>query len=238
VKIAAKKKKAFGLIDLSNNVLIPFEYEHLSQISFRSIYKAKTKAGYMLINDENEVINSGPFDQVGDFNKRIALTFKGDSMRIINEACQLISEAKPMHYHEGFRTFESLKLALINSLNSKHDELLLDFAQQITPSKHMLFLFSKISHTYAYVEYLSPKTICERYLEVLLEVKRRWNETDYDQNKLVKIEDYSTFEGLVFTNQRTEETTYGMRELEWLLRDAIRLDGFWVSTFFMKSSFK
>ncbi|MFT5818865.1 MAG: hypothetical protein ACI8ZM_000086 [Crocinitomix sp.] len=238
VTIVAKTKNNYGLIDLANKILIPFEYDCLSRISLGDIYKAKTKAGYALINSKNEIINAGPFDQVGDFDKGVALTFKDDEMRQINESCQLISEAKPMRYHEGFRSFEALKLALINSLNSKDEELLLDFAQKITPSKHILFLFSKITHTYAYVEYLSPSTLSKRYYEVLLEAKKRWSETEYDQNKLIAIEDYTVFEGRVFTNQRTEETTFGMRELEWILRDAVRMDGFWVSTFFLKHSFK
>jgi hypothetical protein len=238
VSIIAKKKNAFGLIDLTNKTLIPFEYEALAKISLNDIYKAKTKKGYGLISSKNEVLNAGLFDQVGDFDNGTALTFKGDSMRQMNENCQLISEAKAMSYHEGFRTFQTLKLALIKSLNSKDDELLLEFAKKITPSKHILFLFSKITHTYAYVEYLSPKTISKRYYEVLLEVKRRWNVTKYDKNKLIAIEDYTVFEGRVYTNQRTEKTTFGMRELEWILRDAVRMDGFWVSTFFLKSSFK
>ena len=238
VKIVAKLKKNYGLIDLKENILVPFEYNCLAKISFSGLYKAKKKSGYSIINSKNEVILEGPLCQVGDFDNGIALIFKEDKMRVINENCQIIAEAKPMTYHKGFRSFQALKNDLVNCLNSKEDADLMDFAIKISPSEHILFLFSKLTRTYAYLEYLSPSTISKRYYEVLLQIKRQWNKSNYDHNKLIGVEDYTIFEGRVFTNQRTEEPTFGMRELEWILRDAVRMDGFWISTFFLKHRFK
>ncbi len=237
VNVVAKKNNKYGLIDLENTVMIPFQYNDLVKISFEPIYKAKTNSFYIVVNSNNQRVFEGKFDQVGVFENAQVLTFKNGKMRAINKAGNYQTDAKPMTYHQGYRTFKALKNALVNGLNSKHDSALLDFANKITPSKHLLYLFSKISHRNAYVEYLSPKKISKRYYEVLLKIKSKWSAGSYSKNKLTNVDDYTTFDGRVYSNYRNEEITYGMRELNWILNDAVRLDGFWMSTFFLKHSF-
>lgn len=237
VNVVAKKNNKYGLIDLENTIMIPFQYNDLVKISFDDIYKAKTNASYIVINSNNQHIFEGKFDQIGVFENAQVLTFKSGKMRVINKAGNYQTDAKPMTYHQGYRTFKALKNALVNGLNSKNNAALLNFANKITPSKHLLYLFSKISHRNAYVEYLSPKKISKRYYEILLKIKSKWNAGPYSKSKLTNVDDYTTFDGRVYSNYRNEEETYGMRELNWILKDAVRLDGFWMSTFFLKHSF-
>ncbi|NOQ74595.1 MAG: hypothetical protein GQ574_21465 [Crocinitomix sp.] len=237
VNIVAKKNGKYGLIDLENNTMIPFKYHHLAKISFDDIYKAKTKTTYRVINSNNEKIFETEFDNIGIFEKETALTFKAGKMRVINQSGTYITDAKPMTYHQGYRTFEALKIDLINALNSKSNAQLSDFAHKITPSKHMLYLYSKSSHTKAYLEYSSPKKIGKRYYEVLLEIKGAWNSGSFDHKKLTKVEDYTYFSGKFYSNSLKIYEDYGSRELGWILSDAVRLDGFWVSTFFLKHRF-
>lgn len=234
LNIVAQKKGKYGLINLENKTVLPFQYSDLARISFEGLYKAKTKGGYKIINSQNELIHKGPFDNVGNLDNKRILTFKAGQMRMVNEAGQYISEDKPMTYHEGYKTFDALKKTLILCLNNADDELLFSFAQRITPSKHLLYLFSKTSHTKAYLEYSSPKKITKRYYQVLLEIKRVWNSGRYDQSKLTDVEEYTSYDGQFYSNKLKKHQTYGNQELEWILGDAVRLDGFWVSTFFLK----
>ncbi|MDV7397543.1 WG repeat-containing protein, partial [Arthrospira platensis SPKY1] len=65
--VVAQKGKYFGVLNLKNEVIIPFEYTELKRISETGIFKAKTKSHYTLINHKNELLNPGPFDEVANF---------------------------------------------------------------------------------------------------------------------------------------------------------------------------
>ena len=253
VVVATGKK--YGTVNLKNEVVIPFQYSFLQRISYSGVFKAKTGKQYQIIDKDGKLISKNTFDEVANFervdnnysedNILQGLTFFNGKMRVMDSKGNFITDEKPMQPHIGYETFDELKFALIEALDSKDDTLLKEFVDKIAPSEHILYylkqnLFDK-STLYVNIDYIK-----EKYLRDLLTFKNsEWNAdtslgySGYNRSSL-NVVDYTRYSeryGIV-TNTRTSDHAYGdTRFMEKLLRDAIKINGYWISTYFMTRGF-
>jgi hypothetical protein len=248
--VIVKKEKKFGTVSLKNQVQIPFVYDDLQRISENGLFKAKKGKEYQIINSKNEVINKGPFDQVANFEQQDgrgtalkALTFYNNKMKVVNEKGKFLSTEIAMTPHEGYVTFDDLKQALIKALDSPDETLLKDFANKIAPSDHLLYFFKENLFNKTSLEFTDIKYIKEKYYNDLLEFKNsRWNNKSgfgYNHSSLTDFADYTWEKEGYVTNVRTRDHAFGdTRFMEKVLRNAIKVNGFWISTYFMTRSFE
>jgi hypothetical protein len=247
--------KKYGTVNLKNEVVIPFQYSFLQRISHTGLFKAKTGKQYQIIDKDGKPICKNTFDEVANFEQMDnkysedytlqALTFYNGKMRVINSEGNFITDEKPVQPHKGYETFDELKFALIKALESKEDTLLAEFVNKIAPSEHLLY-YLKQSVFDKSTLYLDVNHIKEKYLSDLLMFKRQeWNADTrfgykgYNRTSLhvVDYTRYSERDGVI-TNIRISNHDYGdSRFMEELLRDAIKINGYWISTYFMKRGF-
>lgn len=251
--VVVKKGKKFGTVNFNNEIQIPFQYNDLERISANGLYKAKKDKKYQIINTKGEAISKNVFDEVANFEQLYhtgygttdsyqALTFSRGKMRVINEKGEFVSEEIPMVAHEGYTTFDELKFALIETLDSPENALLKQFSEKIAPSKHILFYLKKNIFDSNYLEYNNIDFIKEIYFNNLLEFKlQRWNTTMgnvYNRHSLINVKDYTIPERDLVTNYRFTDQAFGDgRFLEKVLRNAVKLNGFWISSYFMNRRF-
>jgi len=252
--VAAKGNK-YGTVNLKNQTLIPFLYTQLQRISGSGLYKAKAAGYYQVINSKNEIINKGPFDEVANFEsgrepayqnepKYKALTFYKGKMRVIDDQGKFITSEVVMEPHNGYKTFDELKWALIKALDSKDNALLKDFAEKIAPSEHILFYLKSNAFNKRSLENTNIKAIKEKYYNDLLGFKlSRWNKDSgfaYNKASLTEVRDYTHYDEQGFvTNARRDDPVFGDTYLmEKLLRDAFKINGYWISSYFMKHNFE
>lgn len=248
--VVVAKGKKIGTVNLKNQVQIPFVYDDLQRISENGLFKAKKGKEYQIINSKNEVVSKGPFDEVANFEQNNgrgtalqALTFHDNKMKVINEKGKFLSTEVAMTPHQGYTTFDELKEALITALDSPDDTLLKDFSNKIAPSDHLLYflkdnLFNKKSLAITDVKYIK-----EKYYNDLLEFKRsRWKNKSnfsYNHSSLTDVADYTLEKEDYVTNARTRDHAFGdTRFMEKVLRNAVKVNGFWISTYFMTRSFE
>lgn len=254
-QVVAAKGNKYGTVNLKDEVVIPFQYAFLKRISYNGLFKAKTGSKYQIINKKGESICKHSFDEVAFFERVDkeydenyifqTLTFSNGKMRVIDSKGNFVTNEKPMQVHSGFETFDELKLALIQALDSKEDVLMKDFVDKIAPSEHILYylkqnLFNK-NTLYVDINYVK-----EKYLRDLLSFKRnQWNADTslgywvYNRSAL-NVVDYTIYsEGYgIVTNSRTSDHAYGdTRFMEKLLRNAVKVNGYWISTYFMTRGF-
>ncbi len=244
------KGKKFGTVNLKNQEQIPFIYDDLQRISENGLFKAKKGKEYQIINSKNEVVNKGPFDQVANFEQvdrrtRVsqALTFYNNKMKVINDKGKFLSSEVVMAPHNGYTTFDELKAGLIKALDSPDDTLLKDFANKIAPSDHLLYFLKDNLFNKKSLEFTNVKYIQEKYYSDLLEFKRtRWNEKSgfgYNHSSLTDVVDFTMERDGCVTNVRTRDHAFGdTRFMEKVLRNAIKVNGFWISTYFMTRGFE
>lgn len=254
-QVVVAKGKKYGTVNLKDEVVIPFKYSFLQRISYSGLFKAKTGKQYQIINKEGKLINNQTFDEVSNFESvekedsedytLQGLTFVNGKMRVIDSNGNFISTEQTMQPHNGYETFDELKYALIEALDSKNQNLLKEFVNKIAPSEHLLYylkenLFNK-SQLSVNIDYIK-----EKYLQDLLKFKySEWNaDTSYGYHgynrSSLNVVDYTRrSEGYgIVTNTRTSDHAYGdTRFMEKLLRDAIKINGYWISTYFMKRGF-
>jgi len=253
-RIVVAKGTKMGTVNLKNETKIPFEYTHLQRLSgWQELYKAKKGAKYQIIDKNGKTITPSFFDEVANFEytdspngNRIsqALTFSNGKMRVIDSKGNFITSEVPMLPHKGYTTFDELKFALVKALDSKDDVLLKEFVTKIAPSEHILYylkqnIFDKSSL------YPNPAFIQEKYLTDLKKFKyqewhadKRYGYNGYNHKSLTDINDYTIYDNGMVTNKRTEDWAYGdTRFMEKLLRNAIKINGYWISTYFMKRGF-
>lgn len=240
--IPAKKGKKYGLIDFTNKVLVPFTYDYLQRVcTTEPLFKAMLNKKYRLMDSSGKILTSATFDDMANFENGEALTFNQGTMKLISTKGQFMGEPQTMTMHQGYQTFEDLKQALIAALDSPDDTLLMDFCLKIAPSKHILYhlknnIFDNSSMAYGPTQ----EQIAKQYYRELYRFKKRdWNSEYYRKSSLTQTNDYTIFdgEGLV-TNKRTTDWAFGdTRFMEKLLRNAIKINGYWISTYFMKRYF-
>ncbi len=246
VFFVVSKGKKYGTVDLNNKTVIPFQYTDLKRVSFTGIYKAKNGKHYKIINDQNKVLNEGPFDEVAKFEntehgyyketKLNALTFYNGKMKVIDSDGNFVSGETPMKPHNGFTSFEELKKNFVEVMNSKEDESLRDFATKIAPSEHILYFLKNNVFNEQPLHYLDIDHIIETYYQELLKFKYQdWNSSydPYKRESWTKVNDFTVYERGFITNQRTEELGYSSRILERLFRNSYKINGFWISSYFM-----
>jgi hypothetical protein len=238
-RIVAVKNKKFGVINLKNQVIVPFEYKEVAKISYYNIFKARKKDTYVLLNDANKVLNAGPFDQIAQFEDDKALTFYKGQMRVVNKAGAFTSQAVTMQRHDGYATFDDLKFALVKAMDSKDNALLQEFAGKVAPSEHILYYVTQNMFNKKPLSSTDPDYIKQRYFKDLLEFKQsEWGGKYYKRESLTLVPDYTMYRQGYITVERSEDWAYGNGFMERLLRNAIKINGYWISTYFMTRQFE
>lgn len=252
--IVLAKGKKYGTVDLKNEVQIPFQYSDLQRIANIALYKAKKGTGqYQIINSKNEAISKDWFDEVANFERKDsyeygeninyqALTFRNGKMRAIDEKGNYFTSETTMNPHIGYKTFDELKFALIDALDSQDNVLLKDFVDKIAPSEHILYYLKRNMFSNEPMNYIDISHIKERYYNDLMEFKYRyWNENSgygYNRTSLTKVTDYTLYREGYITNARSTDPAFGnIKYMETFLRNAVKINGFWISSYFMKGRF-
>ena len=242
MQLVAVKNKKFGVINFMNQVLVPFEYDEVAKLtSDDALYKAKKKGQYRLINGAGKVLNSGPFDEIASFEGDEALAFYKGKMRIINSLGAFISEPVEMLPHKGFATFDDMKWALVKALNATDDAVLRDFAVKALPSDHIFYFMKENILSKKPLETLETNT--EFFIDRLYEELRQfkisdWNSPDYDKRALTDVPDFTLEREGYITNVRNDEWNYGNgRFMQRVLRNAVKINGYWISTYFLQTRF-
>lgn len=252
-QIVVAKGKKYGSVNLNNQVKIPFQYDDLELISNNGLYKAKTGNYYQIINSKNGTIIKAQFDEVANFEQvggfeygdvptYQALTFSKGKMRVINDKGEFISTETLMLPHKGYTTFDELKYTLIKALDAKDDILLKEFAIKIAPSEHILYYLKENQFDDKPLHYINIEQVQEKYFNDLRTFKYSyWNQSSGYGHKriaLTNVTDYTVYRKGFVTNERNTDQAFGdTRFLEKLLRNAIKINGYWISSYFMKRSF-
>ena len=255
-EIVVAKGKKYGTVNLKNQIRIPFQYDELQRISYSELYKAKTGGKYRIIGANHQFISKDTFDEVANFEPKYensyddrptfqALTFNNGKMRVIDEKGNYHTLPVEMKPHQGFRTFEELKTALIVALDNEDDAALMDFVEKIAPSEHLLYylkenVFDESSLSYYHPQMLSE--IKEKYYNTLLKFKHQaWNQKSgwgYNRSSLTDVTDYTLYQRGIVTNGRNTDHAFGdTKYLEKVLRNALKINGYWISTYFMMRGF-
>jgi hypothetical protein len=251
--VTAIKGKRFGTVNMQNQVQIPFQYTGLKRIAKTGLYKAKAGNYYQIIDAKNTVLNKGPFDAVTNFEQQTAtgagrpatyqaLTFFNGKMRVVDSKGKFVTDEISMTPHTGYQTFDELKFALVKALDDTKDEALRDFANKVAPSDHLLYYLKYNIFDERPLRYADVTAIKEKYYQDLLAFKQRyWNDAEYVnriRESLAGVTDYTLYRKNYVTNvRRTDHAFGGNRLMEQLLRDAVKVNGYWISSYFMQRNF-
>ncbi len=248
IRVVVGKNGKMGTVDLKNQVVIPLVYADLQRISFDGLYKAKTSKYYQLINGNNKVLNAGPFEELANFEDkgdrqlgvggRQALSFYQGKMRPVDQNGKFLAAEIAMAPHQGYRTFDELKTGLIAALDSKDEKTLVQFVAKIAPSEHILYFLKYNDFNRQPLGRLDVTSLRETYLQALLNFKaQEWDNGRYDRVRLTGVTDFTEHKERYVGNSRREDHAFGDRFLEMLLRNAMKVNGYWISTYFMHRNF-
>ncbi|HUH34458.1 MAG TPA: WG repeat-containing protein [Moheibacter sp.] len=250
--IVVSKNNKFGAVNLQNEIKIPFQYADLQRISSSGLFKAKNGNKFNIINSKNQKINNETFDEVANFEliynyrhdgnpNNHALTFNHGKMRIIDSDGKFVSSEVEMKPHNGFKSFEELKTALIFALNSNNDDLLKNFVDKVAPSEHILHYLKTNIFDDKPLSYVDLPYIKEKYFNELKKFQfNYWNDGigfGWDRSVFVDESDYTLYRNGAISNGRNRNWDFGDRFLERLLRNSIKVNGNWISTYFMIRNF-
>jgi len=253
-QVVVAKGNKYGAVNLKNEIQIPFQYTELERIADIELYKANKKGRYQIINAKNQPINNDLYDEVANFEQKggfeygykpsyQALTFRNGKMRVIDEKGNYHSTEITMQPHNGYRSFDELKLELIKALDNNNDVLLKEFVDKIAPSDHILY-YLKINmfNNNNTLDYVDISYIKEKYYNDLLQFKHNyWGKNSglgYERTSLTEVTDYTLYSDGFITNKRNTDHAFGnVKYLEKILRNAVKINGFWISSYFMKQSF-
>lgn len=242
----AKKNGKYGIITSRNEIKTPFKYNDIQKISTLNLFKIKTKDECYLADENGTFLQEKGFDNIANFefnpetNSQEAFAFKNGKMQIIQQNGELSNNLIPMEMHVGYKTFDELKLALIHAFNAKDDAEVIAFSKKIAPSKHLLRYLNQNIFNKENMHFGDDLNyITERYAEILLKFKyTSWNSEFYNKKSLTDVTDYTLYRDGIVTNRRAADWAYGdTKYMEKILRNAIKINGFWISTFFMTKSF-
>lgn len=254
--IVVSKRKKFGVVNFKNEVKVPFIYDDVQRVSETGIFKAKKGKYYQIINENNEVLNPGPFDDVANFERlqtdyrynqtprhyEQALTFLNGKMRIINEKGAFLTEEVAMDMHQGYKSFNELKTALVRALDSKEDDLLKEFAGKISPSAHLIHLVKETELNRNGLEYMNIEDIQERYFNELLAFKRYYWDSDKApqlRQAIVDVTGFANYEkGFLMTNRYEYHNFGDERPIGDMLKNSVKINGFWISAYFLHGRFQ
>ncbi|PZX38110.1 WG repeat protein [Nonlabens dokdonensis] len=251
--IVVRKGKKYGAVNLKNEVVIPFQYDYLKRLSYHKLFKAQKNEAYEIIGVNNEPIVKEKFDEIANFEimetsyysdktTYRALTFKDGKMRVITNDGKFISNPVTMELHHGYTTFNELKETLVKALNSPENVLLKEFVDKIAPSQHILFYLKKNIFNDQSLSFTNIDYIKEKYLKELLRFKYSYwkpeNGNGYNKSSLNKVNDYTIYNSNIVTNKRYIDHAFGnTKYMEKFLRNSIKVNGYWISTYFMKRGF-
>ena len=234
----AQRKGKFGILNLENETLTPFEYTNIERLDYSQIYKAQDKKGYAIIDQNNSVIHPGPFDEVTQFEKKTALVFKDGNMQRLSIDGQLTSTPTPMQPHKGFKTFEEMKTAFVKAMDSEDDQLLEDFAKMISPSPSLLTFIDQNYLSRKPLSHVDIDRVRKQYISKLLTFKYNdWND-EFKHIHFTQVQDFSKYKKGLITNFRGSDHAFGdTRILEKIMRNSYRVNGYWISSYFMHYRF-
>lgn len=236
IPVALKGK--YGVINMKNEIVVPFEYEEVKRISRDGFFKAKREGKYVILSPSGDVLEGGPFDYVGLFEDEWALTFTNGLMSPFHKTKGVENFEKAMQPHNGYTTFEALKEALIDAFNSDDDKKLEAFAEKIAPSAHMMYYVEMAFKAKPELRYLNSDQVKERYYKELLKFKYQEWQQGYRKSSLTNVNDFTDLNQGMVSNYRTTDHAYGsVRVLEKFLRNCIKVNGYWISSYFLKRRF-
>nr|WP_315158013.1 WG repeat-containing protein [uncultured Flavobacterium sp.] len=242
--LPAKKNGKWGLISLKNKVLTDFGYQFIAKIDdSENIFKAKIKNKYKIIDGNGKALCADTFDDVANFEGNETLTFDKNTMRVINNKGAFTGVKKEMNIHDGYKTFDELKYALVEALDNPKNDQLMAFCTKIAPSKHILYYLTTNIFDRKSLQYTpSQDMIAKQYYKKLSEFKLdRWNDDRfYNKASLKSVTDYTYIDNKdIVTNTRTSDHAYGdTRIMEKIVRNAVKVNGFWISSYFMYRNFE
>lgn len=253
--IVAEKDGKFGVINLKNEEIIPFEYDTLQRIFQGGIFKAKKNNNlYQIIDIENKPLTADFYDEVslfyhggyekdedGYLSKSIfkTHTFRNGYMRELRSDGTYLSGAISMKMHQGFRTFEELKNALILALNNPDDSAIMDFVEKLVPSPHIIHVLKQHESINIRRLNFNTETLKNRHFDLLVNFKRnKWNATDknlrYDRSLLSEALYTTGFSyGLPGIAKISMSDLNGFHDktLNLIFEDCIRVNGLWISSY-------
>ncbi len=232
--IVAKKGK-YGLVNFNHSIILDLIYEDIGRLDESDeIYKVKKDGVYSIMYSDGKLVHQGPYDDVAIFWGNEVLAFRNDSASVVNKN-GYVQLTKPMKMHQGFTTFDDMKYALIEAINSETNDLLLEFAKKVAPSEHIqhFVLYNHFSDTQMYYDSDFYDRAIEKYYHLLLEIKSYYKSGYDDLDSLTEVNDYTLRDGNLITVKRTTDWAYGDRDIEKLLRNAFRVNGYWVSGYFL-----
>lgn len=246
-----QKNGKYGLVNMKKFEMIIPEYDYLEKIEQDGLFKAKKNGTYSLVNSKNEMIHSGPFDDISNFERGTAYTFYQGKMNSIDARGVLGNEQKSITPHEGYTNFEVLKADLYEALMDSANDKLMEFCKKIAPSQHLLQFIPNNVFNGKELGYVYTEMTIEKYYSALLRYKTReigvpYNAggSDYYVNErkklkrnLLEIDDFTIYKRGMVTVGRSDSPAYGDRTMEKLLRNAMHVNGYWISTFFMTRRF-
>lgn len=259
ITLVAEQNGKFGLIDLAGNVVIPFEYKDLKRISYSGLFKVKKdKNKYQIIDLNNNLFIQDYFDEVSNFEfagyeedeygysnvyTEKAYTFQNGYMRVLKGDGKYLSSPVLMSAHQGFKTFEELKQALIVALNDKNDAALIEFVEKIVPSSHLIHVLKQNSTFNIRSLNENSDMVKIQYIEILTNFKHNsWNAPDkklrFDKS-ILTLTPYLTHVSYGVHSLPTvlieDFFGFGNKELNLILENCIRVNGYWVSLYFNRS---
>lgn len=127
-------------------------------------------------------------------------------------------------------------------VDSQDETLLKDFAAKIAPSEHILFYLKENILSNESLQYTNVNSIRGTYFNNLLKFKLSyWNQNSghaYNRASLTRVTDYTLYKKDYVTNQRSTDHAFGdTRFMEKVLRNSFKINGYWISSFFMLRNF-
>jgi len=240
MKIVARKGKKYGAVSLKNEVKILFEYDELVRVAYQGLYKAKRNGKYLLLDSSGKILNPGPFDEITPYENGNSYVFKDGKMYNMSLAGKVTGAGITMQPHVGFATFDDMKWELVKALESPDNALLKAWVDQAAPSEYILKFFKDSDLYKRDGVTMDAQYLKQRYYTDLLKFKvQDWNSEYYKKKSLTDVKDYTIHSKGIVTNTRTEDHAFGdTRVMEKVLRNAIKINGNWISTYFLARRFE
>lgn len=243
--LVARKKGRVGAINYFNETQIPFEYEDMTIVKSHLyegtlLLKAKRNGKYALIDAKGKPLTEFVFDHIANFEDGLAMSFRDGKMRMLNVDGAFQTEAITMEPHQGYTTYEALKLALWEAITDSSGHKLMDFCMKVAPSDHINYYVKHNVFNKGYPFPTNQKNIAERYYYEILRYRATWFNAE-EQAKIKSIlldeEDYARYDRGILSVYRSGHQAMGARVFEKLLRSPMKVNGYWISTYYMKPQF-
>ena len=158
----------------------------------------------------------------------------------MNTTGKIIGAGVPMQPHVGFATFDDMKFALVKALDSKDNALLKAWVDKAAPSEYILKFFKDSDLYKRDGVTMDAEYINQKYYTDLLKFKMQdWNGKYYHKKSLTDVKDYTIHSRGIVTNTRNEDHAFDdTRFMEKIFRNAIKINGNWISTYFLARRFE